>query len=176
MVWVANLIKDTMRKEDTIARIDKSCFAVLAPSAGRLAAAILCERTRKIIAKAVFSETVIALTVTVSVGLVCRGHIDFDKFVQFVDLAEKRATRAQSRGGNRVVASDPKIKQAVQPAKLEIPDTNAALKMLENDNTSGLQPFLAILARRVLPIIELANNKLGLELDEAIKAIKVKLK
>lgn len=176
VVWIAKIIHDAMRKEDTVARIDKSHFAVIAPAAGRLAAAILCDRTRKKIEKSVFSETVIALSVTVSIGLVCRGHNDLTEFSQYVDLAEQRAIQAKSRGGNRVVASDPKDKSGVQRAKVQVPDTNAALKMLENNNVHSLQPFLLILARRVLPIIELANSKLHLELDEALQAIKQKLK
>jgi two-component system cell cycle response regulator len=176
VIWIAGLIQDTMRKEDTVARIGKNQFGIIAPSAGRLPATILCDRTRKRIEKAVFSETVIALTVTVSIGLVCRGYKDLNKFIQFVDFAESRATQAQLRGGNRVIASDPKDKQESQPAKLQAPDTNAALKMIENHNTSGLKPFLAILSRRVLPILELANKKLGLEIDEAINTIKAKLK
>ncbi|WP_455203286.1 GGDEF domain-containing response regulator, partial [Kaarinaea lacus] len=46
-VWLSKLLQPVLRKEDTLARIKDGVFAVIAPSANRMDAAVLAERMRK---------------------------------------------------------------------------------------------------------------------------------
>lgn len=175
LMWVTGLITNIMRKEDTIARIDDGSFGIIAPTAPRMAAATLCERMRKRISHTSYSETVISLPVTVSVGLVSHGHDKKQQFSAYLELAEKRLQFAQANGGNRIIASDRVAPPARMVAANEIPDVNTALNMMSKHHYDALLPFLLALVRRVYPLLELANRKLGWGLDVQLDAIRRKL-
>lgn len=175
LVWVAELITDIMRKEDTIARIDDGSFGIIAPTAPRMAAATLCQRMRKRISHTPYSETVIALPITVSIGLVSHGHDERQQFSAYLELAEKRLQFAQANGGNRIIASERVAPPAQTIAANEAPDINTALNMVVKRNYDALLPFLLALVRRVFPLLELANRKLGWGLDIQLDAIRQKL-
>lgn len=171
--WVAHMIKQMMRKEDTVARVDHSRFAIIAPTAGRMAAAVLCERIRKQFTNTPYSETVIALQITVSIGLSCYTR---DKSCTIEDLlseAEKRSEQAIRLGGNRTIASSDKAdKPATSTRTLSV---DSALLAIKKSDADKLKPYLITLARQVLPIIELCNEKFHWQIESHLKAIKMKL-
>lgn len=175
LVWVAGLLTDIMRKEDTIARIDDGSFGIIAPTAPRVDAVTLCERMRKRISHTPYSETVIALPVTVSIGLVSHGHNETLQFSAYLELAEQRLQLAQTDGSNRIIASDRVAPPAQTSAANEVPDVNTALNMMSKRHYDALLPFLLALVRRVFPLLELANRKLGWGLDAQLDAIRHKL-
>lgn len=173
LVWVAKKLKETVRTEDTVARIDGATFAIIAGAAGRMEAAVLCERARKALNSAPWTESGQPIVVTGSLGLVC---LSFDKLTSieaFLTLAHQRAARAQADGGNRTVAANaPEKKSAV--AELP-PGIESALQMVAARQLDRLQPHFLTLLRRLLPLFEAANGKLNLGIGEHLAAIKTKL-
>lgn len=171
--WTAHLIKQMMRKEDTVARVDNSRFAIIAPTAGRMAAAALCERIRKQFINTPYTETVIALPISVSIGLSCYGR---DKSGTIEDLlleAEKRSEQALRLGGNRTIASSDK--SASPAATARTLSVDSALMAIKRHEVDKLKPYLVILAQQVIPILELCNEKFHWQIETHINAIKAKL-
>lgn len=102
LIWVANIMLASARKEDTVARIGGAEFAILAPSTGKTEASVLCERIRAQVESQVFQHDPIELTVTVSIGLVTHGADRGDKLEQLLELTEERLRDAKAQGGNIV--------------------------------------------------------------------------
>ena len=172
--WVAKKLKDTVRTEDTLARIDGTTFAILATGAGRLEGAVLCDRARKALTAAPYSEGATRTAITASVGLVCLSFDKLDTIEKFLALADQRAVRAHNEGGNRTVTSNaPEMKTpaAAGPA----PGLDAALQILATRNLDRLQPYFITLMRRMLPLFEAADQRLQLGLGEALATIKKRL-
>lgn len=172
--WVAKKLKETVRTEDTVARLDGATFAIIAGAAGRMEAAVLCERARKALNSAPWTETGNPIAVTGSLGLVC---LSFDKpasIEAFLSLANQRAARAQADGGNRFVAANAPAKKPATVAE-PAPGIEAALQMVAARNTEKLQPHFLALLRRLLPLFETANEKLSLGIGEHLAAIKTRL-
>lgn len=174
LVWVAKKLKDTVRTEDTLARIDGAAFAIIATSAGRLEAAVLCERARKALNTLPFNEGGISAPITVSIGLVCLSFDKLDNIEKFLALADQRALRAHNEGGNRTVASN--VPEKKTPATTEaVPSIEAALQMVAVRNFDRLQPYFITLLRRLLPLFEAADQRLQLGLGDALATIKKRL-
>ncbi len=172
--WVAKKLKDTVRTEDTLARIDGAAFAVIAAGAGRLEGAVLCDRARKALSAAPFSEGGITTAITTSIGLVCLSFDKLDTIEKFLALADQRAVRAQNEGGNRTVASNAAEKKTPAPNE-PIPSIDAALQLLAARNVDRLQPHFITLLRRMLPLFEIADQRLQLGLGDALATIKQRL-
>ncbi len=174
LMWVATKLKDTVRTEDTLARIDGAAFAIIATGAGRLEGAVLCDRARKALNAAPFSEGGISTPITASIGLVCLNFDKLDTIEKFLALADQRAVRAHSEGGNRAIAGNAAEKKT--PATTEsAPGIEAALQMVAVRNFDRLQPYFITLMRRMLPLFEAADQRLQLGLGDALATIRKKL-
>ncbi|MBI3774169.1 MAG: diguanylate cyclase, partial [Gammaproteobacteria bacterium] len=168
--WVAKKLKDTVRTEDTLARIDGAAFAIIAAGAGRLEAAVLCDRMRKALNAAPFSDGPLSTAITASVGLVCLSFDKLDTIEKLLALAGQRALRARSEGGNRTVASNPQQKTIPAPEE-PAPGIEAALQMVAARNFERLQPHLIGIMKRLLPLFEAADQRLQLGLSDALATI-----
>ena len=174
LLWVAKKLKDTVRTEDTLARIDGATFAIIAAGAGRLEGAVLCDRARKALNAAPFSEAGVITQITASVGLVCLSFDKLDSIEKFLALANQRAARAQSEGGNRSIAGN--LPEKKTPATTEpAPSIEAALQMVAMRNFDRLQPYFIILMRRILPLFEAADQRLQLGIGDALATIRKRL-
>ena len=171
--WVAKTLKDTVRTEDTLARISGAEFAIIAAGAGRLECAVLCDRARKAINSAAFvNASGISIPITASIGLACLSFDKLDAIEKFLALADERAVRAHSEGGNRTVASNaPEIDAPTEP----VPSIESALQMIAARNIERLQPHLITLMRRLLPLFETADQRLQLGLGDSLATIKSRL-
>jgi len=102
LVRAAGILTSTIRREDVVARVGESEFAVLIPETNRAQAMVLCERLRERIA----AEPLIAATGPVSVsasfGLVTQSADAPETFEKSLVLVEQRLSQARSDGGNRV--------------------------------------------------------------------------
>jgi diguanylate cyclase (GGDEF)-like protein len=173
--WVARKIKETVRTEDTLARIEGASFAVIASGAGRLEGAVLCERARKAVIAAPFAHGGGNIPVSLSLGLVCFGHDRPETIEKFLEIAEQRATRAQAEGGNRIVAADVAEKKPDSVVVELVPGVDSALQMIASKNVERLKPHFVTLLRRVLPLFEAADAHLKLGIGDALAAIRQKL-
>lgn len=174
LLWFAKKLKEIVRSEDTLARIEGASFAIISAGAGRLEGATLCERARKAVNSAPFSEGGMSIPITLSIGLVCLSFDKLDNIEKYLALADQRAARAYSEGGNRAIASnlpERKDPEPVEPA----PGVEAALQMVDARNFERLQPHFIALLRRLLPLFEAADQRLQLGIGEALATIKKRL-
>jgi len=173
---VANDIKNTLRTEDTVARVGGNVFAILAPTAGRMAAAVLCERIRKDIIASPFTQTIQPINITVSLGLACLGKDEAKDISGFLNLILQRAKQAQLRGGNQTCAQSKKP----EPAEKTVKSVNVSLdKVVEALNKEDADISLADLeavANKLFTVLAHCNQKLQWKLDAEMAAIKRQIK
>lgn len=175
LAWVAGKLKETLRTEDTLARIEGATFAIIAAGTGRLEGAVLCERARKAVFAASFTHGAVSIPVTVSLGLVCYSHDHPESIEQFLLIADRRAARAQADGGNRMVAADAADKKPDNVVVELAPTLDNAMQMIATKNTDRLTAHLLTLMRKAFPLFEYANEKMQLGLAEPLAAIKARL-
>ncbi|BAV33367.1 response regulator protein [Sulfuricaulis limicola] len=175
LVWLAKILTATCRTEDTVARIGGGEFAILAPSSGRMEAAVLCERARTAVIAEPFKHASLSLPLTISLGLSTLGRDPGETIEELLTLAEQRMTLAKAAGGNRLGISYQEEAPKPEEAVIEQPDLETALKMLGANEGGKLLPFLPDLIGRCLPLLEFCNKKLDLGLGFAIESLKDKL-
>jgi diguanylate cyclase (GGDEF)-like protein len=175
LVWLSKILVSSSRKEDTVARIGGGEFAVLAPSSGRMEAAVLCERMRTGVAVSPFTNESATIPLTISLGLASYGRDPGETTEELLTLADQRMTLAKAAGGNRLGISYQEEAPKPDEAVIEQPDLETALKMLGSDEGGKLVPFLPDLVTRCIPLLEFCNRKLDLGLGFAIESLKDKL-
>lgn len=122
LVSIANILQDSVRKIDTLARFGGDEFILLLPETNLDEALKVAERIRSSVAGNTSTEDLGEYKITVSIGLACIDNgksISMEEITQNADLALYKAKR---EGGNRVsvfcsedlrVASDPPTAAAV---------------------------------------------------------------
>ncbi len=175
LIWLAKILVATSRTEDTPARIGGGEFAIITPSAGRMEAAVLCERLRTAVAETPFKHDKESIPLTISLGLATLGRDPGDTIEDLLALADKRLTLAKAAGGNRLGISYEEEAPEPEEAVIEEPDIGTALKMLEDGDGGKLVPYLPNLIARIIPLLEFCNNNQELGLGFAIESLKDKL-
>ncbi|MFQ5760574.1 MAG: diguanylate cyclase [Acidiferrobacterales bacterium] len=175
LVWLAKILVAQTRAEDLVARIGGGEFSIMAPTTGRLDAAILCERLRGAISAEPFSHDDTTIPVTASIGLVTLGRDRGNSIEELLAVAEERVASAKAAGGNRLSVSELAENEDEDSVIVEQPDIDTALGMLQNGNSGKLDPYLPDLVLTVLPLIELCNNKLSLDFEYELDVLRKKL-
>lgn len=176
IIWVAKIVQACVRTEDTAARMRGAHFAVLMPGTAPTSAAVVSERIRTSIAGKPFSHAGVAVTVTVSVGMVTLANDKADSFNELMLAAERNLTLAKADGGNRLSVGYEDSMHVAEEAVIEQPDMETAVKLVEKSEGGKLLPYLPELTARLVPFLELANQNLDLDITEALQTIKDKLR
>jgi diguanylate cyclase (GGDEF)-like protein len=177
LIWSADLLKNTMRKEDTIARVDENRFAVLAPTAEHFDAMALCDRIKDKFTVSNFDTALISDPITVSIGV---ASLDDNEDMTIEDIyseALDRTKQAVVLGGNRVIGSNPdeiraKLYSEARQQKLSL---DTIVKLYHNGEIDLLTPYLKQIATSIFPLLELCNDKMHWRLDVEIKKISGKI-
>lgn len=175
--WSGDLLKKTMRKEDTIARIGECRFAVLAPTAEHFDAVSFCERIKETFATTEFDKTALANPITVSIGVASLVHDQETDIKKILDEANGRTKQAKLLGGNRVIGANPeeiraKLYNEARSQKLSL---DTIIKLYHNGEYDLLAPYLKQIATSIFPLLELCNNKMRWGLETEIKKISGKI-
>jgi len=175
--WAAKILKETMRKEDTIARISESCFAVLAPTAQHFDAIALCDRIRNKFSDADFNKSLLSTNITVSVGVSSLDDGTDMDIQALLDQALDRLKQAKLLGGNRVIGANPEEIRAklYSEARLQKLSLDTIVKLYHNGEVDLLSPYLKQIATSIFPLLELCNEKMHWRLDNEIKKISGKI-
>lgn len=173
-IWLTKALQPILRKEDSIARINDGLFAVITPTASRMDAAVLAERMRKTVQASPFTETVISLPVSISLGIVSLGNTSITTAEGFLNAALQLVQQAQKKGGNRTLAAAAKEAQPATPPKPR-PSIDTALALLAQGNKESLKPFLKDLVRQVMPLLEICDQTYDWQASQHIAAIKQQL-
>lgn len=175
LVWLADILRAQTRTEDTLARIGGGAFAVITSGAGKLDAAIWGERLRSTISAEPFRHGKITVPVTASLGLVTLGQDPGATIDELLTLAQSRVSAARAAGGDRLSVSELPEGRDSESVVVGRPDLGAALQMMQRGDVGRLEPYLPELALEVLPLLELCNEKLDLQLDLEIANLKDRL-
>jgi hypothetical protein len=178
---ISEVALESVRREDTVARIGVAKLSFILPQANRIGAKQLAERMRAHVEKTEFEYGGIILPVTLSIGLAAL-RIDSDSSLDdFITAADKHVALAVANGGNCVVVDDiatgagPETESvATEDAAVidDIPDIEQALLRIERGDEESLNPHLAFLLRQILPLLKLCNRNLKLGIDDAIMRIR----
>ena len=192
--WIASILLETARTEDTVSRVSGAEFAILAPKTDADGGLAFGKRLRDAINAKPFTSGNNAVAVTLSVGIVNIGvdqEIETDSLLK---LAEERAEYARTSGGdcvfdgtNTIGGSDKTKADVAKPVEdARISDTgirkfassiyiDQALEMLARGETEEINPYLADLLLEILPLLEHANAALNLNLGFAMNAMRERL-
>lgn len=174
-IWLAGLMRQNTRTEDTPARIRGGEFAILAPSSDRQEASALCERLRNAVLNAPFKLNGAPLSLTISLGLSTAVGDRADTVEELVLRAEQRLTLAKAAGGNQLSMGYEQEVPPPEEAVIEQPDLETALRLLAEGDSGKLLPYLPDLLGRVLPLIELCDRQLELDLGPALDTLRERL-
>lgn len=101
---IAKIIKDCLRKVDTIARWGGEEFVVLLPGTGKEKAFTAAERIMKTVSGHSFSG--ISKQITVSIGIASVPESSIDNAEKLIDASDNALYEAKSKGRNRIASSN----------------------------------------------------------------------
>lgn len=175
LVWTSKMVLSKVRKEDIVGQMGRSHFAIATSSAGRIEAAVLCDRIRTAISSATPSYEGKPISITLSIGLASTGADMIDSAAELMELTAQRAAVASSRGGNQIIASDSAQNGNVEETIMAEPDIETALEIIAGTKSGSFDPYALDLAQRVLPLLEYCDEKFDLAIDREITAIRARL-
>jgi two-component system cell cycle response regulator len=192
--WIAGILLETARTEDTVSRVSGAEFAILAPKTDADGGLAFGRRLRDAINAKPFTSGNAKVGITLSIGIVNIGvdqEIETDSILK---LAEERAEAARASGGdcifdgtNTIGGKDkPQTEMAKPTEENRVSDEgprgfasgiyiDQALEMLARGDTNEIDPYLADLLLEILPLLEHANSSLNLNLGFAMSAMRDRL-
>ncbi|HLF23416.1 MAG TPA: diguanylate cyclase, partial [Burkholderiales bacterium] len=174
-IWLAGLMRANTRVEDTPARIRGGEFAILAPSSDRHEASALAERLRSAVTNTPFNHNGTTVPLTISLGLATLNGDRVDTIEDLAARAEQKLTLAKAAGGNQLGLGYEQEVPAPEESVFEQPDLEAALKLINDGDGGKLLPYLPDLLTRVMPLIELCDQQLELDLALTLNSLKERL-
>jgi len=156
----ARMLGGKIRQEDSLGHFGAGQYAIISPGTAPSYCATFAERVRQAVEVArltVHGETV---AVTVSIGLAAVPVDHVASGGALLELAGERMREAMANGGNRISSG------GVVAAKATI-SLNHALELLASNRPEVVKPYLGVLGKQVLPLLQLMYQELGLTLPLA---------
>lgn len=174
-IWLAGLMRTHTRTEDTPARIRGGEFAILAHCSDRVEASTLCERLRNAVLNEPFTLNGAPFALTISLGLATLNGDRVDTVDDLLVRAEQRLTLAKAAGGNQLSVGYEEEVPPPEESVIEQPDLETALRMVSDGEGGKLLPYLPDLLARVLPLLELCDRQLELDLETTLLSLRERL-
>lgn len=174
-IWLARLMRANTRAEDTPARIRGGEFALLTTCQTHAEAVVLCQRLRTAVTDNIFEFNGVDVPLTISLGLATMKADQVDTVEELMSRAEQRLTLAKAAGGNQLSVG---YEQQLAPPEESVmvqPDLDTALRMLADGEGGKLVPYLPDLVGRILPLLELCDREMTLDLGTTLHAIKQRI-
>lgn len=193
---VANILLSNLRMEDTAARIGLSKFALLLVNSSQIGVSNLAKRIQAEINAEIFSTPLEPVLLTVSMGIAStRTVADYD-FDNIVKIADSKLAIAIKNGGKTIEFAEesvdiqeqvelvnetpeektPVIQASTTETQSSPPDLETAVSSVSNAyQQEALIPHLKVLMRKMLPLLMFCNERMGLDIDDAIEKIKQRL-
>ncbi len=218
LIWLAQILKQHARIEDTIARIGGSSFAIMAPSTSPGEAMILADRLRSAISKRLYKKDNLVIAITVSIGLTTLTHHPNSDIEALLKVANNNLRDVRRSGGNAVqdenadgaelfpiiedkedtdslpdneflqpidgetddvVLAEPEeivLGSDMNPMdEAQAPQIDKAITSLDTGHLPDVEPHLWSLLKRLLPLLEYCDEKLGLGIGAATNVIRQKI-
>jgi hypothetical protein len=149
-----------MRQEDSLGHFNAGQFSVISPGTAPAFCATFAERVREAVEVARLSVQGQTVALTVSIGLASVPTDHVSSAGALLDLAGERMQAAMLAGGNRTESGG--ILPATRPISI-----HHALELLAANRPGPVVPHLPVLAERILPLLRLMDQELGLTLPIA---------
>lgn len=218
LIWIAQLLNEHARIEDTIARIGGSSFAIMAPSTNPGEAMILADRLRSAISNRPYEKDNLVIPMTASIGLTTLISHPNSDIEALLKVANDNLREVRRSGGNAVQAEGtesavavPIIEDGEEAALLpdsetlqtidagvddivfaeleelvldsdmnpmdetQAPQLDMAVTSLDSGHLPDVEPHLWSLLKRLLPLLEYCDEKLGLGIGAATNVIRQKI-
>ena len=176
LVHVARALSDSVRKEDTVARVGGEEFAVSSPYTNRLAAIVLAERLRKAVEGLDINFEGNCIPVTISLGVALQPN-DGTELDTILAAADERLYTAKQKGRNRFCAADKQHDERNVNLGMVCPKLDDAVTMIKHGNLQRLMPHLPTLLEELIPLFELANEESPAKIDvDQVREVIVELK
>jgi two-component system, cell cycle response regulator len=156
----ARMLAGKMRQEDSLGHFGPGQYVIVSPGTAPAFCATFAERVREAIEVARLSVHGQTVALTVSIGLASVPTDVVSSAGMLLDLAGERMNVARLAGGNRTESG------GVLPASRPI-SIHHALELLAANRRNVVVPHLPVLAERLLPLMDLMNQELGLSLPLA---------
>lgn len=157
---LAKTLAEKVRKEDTVAQIGPSRFAVLSPSTDLDACGVFALRLAHTIDKTVLTYREERIRITISVGLAGSLEDGINSVNGLLELAISRMGEAKAAGGNRVRGRDgiidPESLLAGLRAKVAI---DPIIHLLRIDPQARVPAALPDIIATLLPLLELIESR-----------------
>ena len=191
---ISSILLSSLRKEDTAARIGLSKFALILVNSNQMGVINLANRIQKEISEEVFGVPESPVRLSVSMGITSTDTVPDYDFNRLMVIANEQLAIAINNGGNSIssaldattdtetativpeeVAQEQKI-PVTESLAIDMPDLEKAVAMISNsDQHEALVPHLKILLKKILPLLEFGNERMGLDVDEMIEKFKKRL-
>jgi len=195
---VATTLRSLCRTEDVVSRIRGAVFAILAPRTNANQSLLMCARLRTAVMDRAFVHNDIRIALSFSIGIAIFNHDSAADMEHLLAVAAQHAAEAQRAGGNCAVAESGTV-VAMPPGASPSPPTTAsqrmaatkpgetkkpvatgmsldkAIELLASGRPAEIQPYLANLVGRFIPLLEYGNKELNLSLGFAIEAMKKRI-
>ena len=182
LVNVAKIIANSVRQEDTVARIGLAQFGVLMPGADEATARKIANRMHQLMQKTGYRLGNTRFRMTMSAGLVSpalSADLDFDEVLK---VAESRLSKAMSAGGNKLIFEEPEAASgarrgegADRPRPKNLLSVEEALVLLKSGETAKLAEQAHLLVDKIYPLMQFANNELRLGIDGSLMMLRERL-
>lgn len=167
---LAKILSTGVRQEDSVAHLGDSQFCVVSPSTSLEACSAFALRLRAAIENAAMKYRGELIRISLTIGL-ANSHSDQSFAIsQLIGLAVQRVERGRAEGGNRVMAADGAIRQAIPLG--EVFSIERALLLLQAKSAAEVRPHLAGVTRRLLPLLRLIEDEFKCGIPLALLAEK----
>ena len=156
----AKMLAGKMRHEDSLGHYGAGQFAIVSPGTAPAFCATFAQRVREAVEVAKLTIHGQTVALTVSIGLASVPTDQLASAAALLDLAGERMHTAMSNGGNRTESGG--ILPATRPISI-----NHALELLGANRPEPVVPHLPSLGERLMPLLQLMNQELGLDLPLA---------
>ena len=165
---VARIIQETMREEDVLSYLGNADFCLLYPATNGIEASAAANRILKNIGK--HDNKIDGKTVPIVIsGAISSSAASEDTTVEkLMEILDELTSRAASDGDNKIVS-------ALPPNEKEYMTVERALKYIKHGASDGIKDHLSELLLSILPLLEHADQTLGLELESVVKSLKERL-
>jgi len=162
--YLGALLSQDRRDGDWVGQLDAQRYCMFMTHTGQQGVMVMAERLYSRFSAEPFPNSAIAGILAPRMGYATLGEPNLTNFKQILEAADQR-----QQSGAQMVALE------LDGSTIEEPSLEEALTMIENGEDGKLLPYAGDLALRVMPLLEMCNNQLGLDLDAEIFAIHQRL-
>jgi diguanylate cyclase (GGDEF)-like protein len=157
----ARMLAGKVRQEDSLGHFGEAGqFAVISPGTAPMYCATFAERVREAVELARLSVHGQNIAVTVSIGIASLSLDHPASAMELLELAGQRMQMAMRHGGNQTERGG--ISPATRPISI-----HHALELVAAGRSGQVVQHLPVLAKQILPLLQLMNQELDLALPVA---------